>query len=184
MKKRLLNRVTGAAIWILFLLGGGAVIYSNLFGVQEGLLGLFRAEGARLQAMTIGSVMVLLSVLYVLTIVPARPRLRFVTFESDEGEVSISVHAVRDFIRKIGDEFSAIHQIDPKIHADRDQIRIDLDVKIVSGSRVPELSQLLQARVREGIRDGLGIAEVRVIKVRVQEIIGEPPTSREDLGNE
>lgn len=180
MKKRMLNRLTGGIIWTLFLLAGGALIYANLFNLQEGVLGSFRMEGQKLTALLAGAAMVLLALLHALTLARSRPRLKFVTFDSEHGAVAISVHAVRDFIRKVGEEFSVINQIDPKIHADRDQIRIDLDVKMVAGARVPELSQMLQTRVREGLRDGLGLDDVGAIRVRVQEIVGAPPPSKQE----
>jgi hypothetical protein len=121
-----------------------------------------------------GLVLILIVVTYLATFGPASPRKRFISFESDNGEVSISVNAVRDFIRKLGDEFSSVISLDPQIRYERKLICIDLNVKVQTGSRVPELSKMLQERVRESIRDGLGIIEVREIKVKVQEIVGAP----------
>jgi uncharacterized alkaline shock family protein YloU len=174
---RFLHLLSGLIVWTLFAVSGGALIYANGFQVEEGLLGLFRSQGSALQAMEVGGVMVLLVLLHLSTFAPRRPKVKFISFDSDDGAVSISVNAVRDFIRKLGDEFGAVISLDPKIRAEKDLINIDLDVKIQTGTRIPELSHILQNRVRESIRDGLGIAEVREIKVRIQEIVGAPPAS-------
>lgn len=181
MKNRFLHLLSGALIWLLFVAAGGALVYANLLRIAGGPLGAFHVEEARWWGLGSGLLMVVIALVYLLTTAPKKPKLKFVTFECDEGAVAISVSAVRDFIRKIGEEFSAIHSLDPKIRAEKDRINLDLDVKIVAGARVPELSQMLQSRVREGIRDGLGIAEIHSIKVRVQEIVGGPPARRHEM---
>lgn len=175
---RFLHRLAGFTVWVLFTVTGGALIYANAFKVNEGVLGLFQSQGNPIQAMGIGGSMILVVLLYIVTSGGSRPRVRYISFESDGGDVSISVNAVRDFVRKIGDEFGAVITLDPKIRADKELISIDMDVKVQTGSRIPELSQVLQNRVRESIRDGLGIVEVREVKVRIQEIVGAPPPAR------
>jgi uncharacterized alkaline shock family protein YloU len=102
----------------------------------------------------------------------------YISFDSGNGTVSISVSAIRDYIRKLSGEFSSVVSIDPKIRSLKDGISVDLNVNLVAGARIPELSQALQARVRESLHDGLGIHEIREIKLRVQEITGEPAQSR------
>lgn len=175
---RFLHVLSGAVIWFLFAAIGGALIYANGLRVEEGILGLFYFSERWYEAMGAGGIVVLLSLLHLVTFGPRRPRVRYLSFDSGDGSVSISVNAVRDFIRKLGDEFGAVVGIDPKIRAEKDAISIDLDVKIQTGTRIPEFSQMLQNRVREGIRDSLGIAEVREVKVRIQEIVGLPRPSR------
>lgn len=176
---RFLHALAGILIWMMFVITGGALVYANGFCVEGGVLGYFFLQNIRFEAMDFGGVMVLLALLHLVTLTPRRPKSRFISFESDEGAVSISVNAVRDFIRKLGDEFGAVVSLEPKLRMEKDMLSINLDVKIQTGSRIPELSKILQNRVRESIRDGLGISEVREIKVRIQEITGAPPPSRE-----
>lgn len=177
---RFLHKLSGFLIWVLCVAMGGALIYANGLGVEENVLGLFYLADARFNGSVSGGILVLLALLYLVTLTRRRPKAKFISFDSDDGSVSISVNAVRDFIRKLGDEFSAVLSMEPKIRAEKDLISIDLDVKIQAGTRIPELSQILQNRVRESIRNGLGISEVREIKVRVQEIVGAPPASQTD----
>jgi uncharacterized alkaline shock family protein YloU len=175
---RFLHGLSALVIWILFAAAGGALIYANTLVVDDGVLGRFLLEGNRFQGSVIGGIVVLLALLHLVTLTRRRPRMRFISFESDEGTVSISVNAVRDFIRKLGEEFSAVISLEPKLREERKKINIDLDVKVESGSRIPELSHILQNRVRESVRNGLGITEVNEIKVRIQEIIGAPPPAQ------
>lgn len=179
--RQVLHLLCGAIIWVLFTAIGGTFIYANGFRVETGLLGLFYFDERWYEAMGAGGLLVLLSLLYLLTFRRRRPKVRYITFASGHGTVSISVNAVRDYIRKLSGEFSAVVSMDPKIRAEKDRLSMDLDVHLVAGVRIPELSQHLQARVRESLRAGLGIDEVSEIRVRVQEITGEPQTPRRTL---
>jgi uncharacterized alkaline shock family protein YloU len=173
--KRLLHGLTGLLILLLPVLCGGVMIYANAFNTEFRDF-LFQAlESSPIIGVAFGLVMILIWLSYLGSFGPARPKSRYISFDSEEGGVSISINAVRDFIRKLGDEFGAVISLDPKICTDRDLLRVDLDVRIQTGTRIPELSLLLQNRVRESIREGLGIVEVSEIKVRVQEIVGAPP---------
>ncbi len=175
---RFLHALSGVCLWIVFTVAAGTMVYANVLHVRSSVPGRFYVAERPFEASVIGAILVLLALLYAATLSRRRPKLKFVSFESDEGAVSISVHAVREFIRKLGEEFSAVISMDPKIRADRNVIHIDLDVSIQSGTRLPELSAVLQNRIRDSIRDGLGISQVRDIKVRIKEIIGAPPPDR------
>ncbi len=172
--------LSGLVIWFLFAALGGALIYANGLRVEVGILGAFYLDERWYEAMGAGGIMVLLSLLYLVTFGPRRPKMRYISFDSGNGSVSISVNAVRDYIRKLSGEFSSVVSIDPKIRAEKDSISLDLHVNLVAGVRIPELSQVLQNRVRESLRAGLGINEVKEVKVLVQEITGEPRSTRRD----
>ena len=175
--KKLLHGLTGLVILLLPLVWGGLIIYGNGFNTSLRDTVFSFIQGSPLAGIGIGLILVLIGLTYLGTFGSARPRLRNISFDSEGGAVSISVNAVSDFIRKLGDEFGAVINLEPRIRSEKDLISIDLDVKIQTGTRIPELSQLLQDRVRESIRDGLGIVEVREIKVHIREIVGAPPPS-------
>ncbi len=175
--KKLLHGLTGLVILLLPLVWGGLIIYGNGFNtpLRDSIFSFI--QESPLSGIGIGLILVLIGLIYLGTFGPARQRSRTISFDSEGGAVSISVNAVSDFIRKLGDEFGAVISLEPRIRSEKDLISIDLDVKIQTGTRIPELSQLLQDRVRESIRDGLGIVEVREIKVHIREIVGAPPPS-------
>ncbi len=174
---KFLHVLSGLVIWFLLATLGVALIHANIPGVTKSLFDILPP----LQSFKMtcgGGAIILLSMLYLITFGPRRQKARYISFDSGNGAVSISVSAVRDFIRKLGDEFGAVVGIDPKIRAEKDAISVDLDVKVQTGVRIPEFSQALQNRVREGMQDSLGIIEVKEVKVRIQEIIGTPRPPR------
>ncbi len=98
----------------------------------------------------------------------------FINFHSEDGSVGISTKAICDFIERVGKEFSAIKSIDSKLISGKGAVDIALSVKVVSGNKIPELSHVLQQRVRESVRESLGLEEIRNITIKVQEIVGDP----------
>lgn len=171
---KFLHSLTGLVLLLIPLVWGGFLVYANLLnnGMRDRVFSF--VQGMPLVGAAVGVALILILLVYLATFGPPKPRARFIAFESDNGSVSISVDAVTEFIRKLGDEFGAIVSMEPRISSEKTLISIHLDVKIQAGSRIPELSQTLQNRVRESIRDGLGIVEVREIKVKVKEIVGAP----------
>jgi uncharacterized alkaline shock family protein YloU len=180
MMKRLLHVLTGFLVFLTPLVWGGFLIYGNGANTDFRDFLFSTMEKSPAAGVIAGLVLVLIVLIYLGTFGTARPRKRYISFESEHGEVSISVNAVRDFIRKLGDEFSAVISLDPQIRYEKKLIRVDLNVKVQTGARIPELSKMLQERVRESLRDGLGIVEVREIKVKIQQIAGAPLPSSEN----
>lgn len=176
-RNRLLHILSGALIWLFFAAMGVALIHANIPGVTQNAFD-FTPPLQNWKTAGIGGLIVLLSMLYLVTFAPRRAKMRYISYDSGEGSVAVSDNAVREYISKLSGEFSNVVSINPKIKSERDGLSIDLHVELVAGSRIPELSQALQSRVRESLRNGLGIANVKEVKVRVQEIVGETSPSR------
>lgn len=98
----------------------------------------------------------------------------FIDFQSEDGSVGISTKAIQDFIERVGREFAAVKSIDSKLIQGRGMLDIIVGVRVVSGNKIPELSQVLQQRIRESVRESLGLEGIGTITVRVKEIIGAP----------
>jgi len=175
--KKFLHGFSGLLIFLLPLAWGGLIVYCSGFNttLRDRIFSFI--QDTPLVGIAFGLLLIFVSLVYLGTFGARRPKVRTISFDSDGGVVSIGVDAVTEFIRKLGDEFGAVISMEPRIRSVKDLISIDLDVKIQTGTRIPELSQLLQDRVRESIRDGLGIVEVRAIKVHIHEIVGAPPPS-------
>lgn len=167
----------GLVMTLLLLLIGSALIYGNIFNREAGSiiadLLVMPWVGAALGAVLILSV--------VLQWVGGfrKPKENFINFSSDDGSVGISTRAICDFIERIGTEFSAVKSINAKLTGTKDAVDILLNVKVQSGNKIPELSHVLQQRVRESVRESLGLDEIRNITIRVQEIVGEPVKAAE-----
>lgn len=98
----------------------------------------------------------------------------FIDFQSEDGNVGISTRAIQDFIERVGTEFAAVKSIESRLIQSKGSLDIIVSVRVLSGNKIPELSQVLQHRIRESVRESLGLEGIGTISVRVKEIIGAP----------
>jgi len=171
MKKRSGN-LGGFLMTLLLLVIGGGLIYGNIFNREVGEF-MAKLLVMPLVGTALGAVLILSVVLRWIGGC-GRKKESFIDFQSDDGNVGISTKAIQDFIERVGKEFSAIKHIDSKLIQGKGSVDIALDVKVVSGNKIPELSHVLQQRVRESVRESLGLEEIRNITIKVQEIVGDP----------
>ncbi len=164
---------------LLLLAVGGALVYGNLF--QRDFGGLI---DKLLQIPWAGAALGMLMVLSVLLrwIGKLGPRKEgFIDFKSGDGTVGISTRAVKDFVERVGGEFSAVKGIDTKLTRTRKELNISLRVKVLAGNQIPELSQMMQQRIRESMRESLGLEQIGGITIRIQEIVGDAVVPPEDF---
>ena len=162
---------------LLSLLIGSVLIYGNVVDREMGET-LARMLGMPWVGAALGAVLILSVILrWVVGFRKVKPT--FIDFRSEDGSVGISTKAICDFVDRVGKEFSGIKRIDSKLITEKGSVDVVLGVKVISGNKIPELSQVLQKRVRESMRESLGLGEIRNITIKVQEIVGDParPTS-------
>lgn len=158
---------------MILLLLGVALIYGNSFDRELGNA-LARVLDTQLFGFLLGVVMVLSVFLRWFGCLGQKRNKGFINFRSGDGSVGISTKAIQDFIVRVGREFSSIKSIESKLIQGRKTLDIDIKLKVLSGTRVPELSQVLQQRIRESVRESLGLEGIRNIAINVQEIVGDP----------
>ena len=164
---------------LLLLLFGVGLIYGNAFKPE---IGQHIADALKLPIVGAGvGVIMILAVVLRWIGGCGRKKEAFINFHSDDGSVGISTKAICDFIERIGKEFAAVKSIDSKLVQAKGGVDIALSVKVVSGNKIPELSHVLQQRVRESVRESLGLEEIRNITIKVQEIVGEPTKPAESV---
>jgi uncharacterized alkaline shock family protein YloU len=154
---------------------GGLMIYSSLLNKELGTQINDLIGNTPLIEAALGLLLILSVLLRLASKQKAHEKDRFINFEADGGSVAVSTKAIRDFIEHICKEFSAVKSIDSKLLKNKNAIDIAINIKVASGSKIPELSHMLQQRVRESVRESMGLEEIRNITITVQEIIGTPP---------
>jgi len=147
----------------------GVLLLADLVPALHTPLGDFLIND-KLGQFLVGISAVFLVLLYWLAGIPVKEE-RFLTFENEGGAISISVKAINDFLAKLADEFAGIIRLRADVTAARDgRVEVRLDVGVKAGTKVQHLSQVLQQRVRESMRENLGITEIQTVKVNVSSI--------------
>ena len=94
----------------------------------------------------------------------------FITFENENGTVSVSTAAVQDYLGILKSEFAAVVWLKSHLRAVRGALEVDLSLGVRDGTQIPELCKLMQTRVREVLEEHLGTCDLRGVSVEVNEI--------------
>ncbi len=164
---------------LLLLVIGGALLYGNLIDRSFGDQILFYLQ-APLTGAFVGALMMLSVLLRWMGGLGSKAD-GFINFESGEGSVGINVRAIKDFVERTALEFTAVKSVDSTLQSRRKKLEITLRVKVQAGNPIPELSQVMQQRIRESMNDSLGIDQIERITIHISEIVGEAVESHDQV---
>ncbi len=158
----------------LAILALGWVLVANVTGLPNSCWHIFRPvlENSLAWQLALGVSLITLSILFWLSALPIGRHEQFLSFAGDGGTISIGVNAINTFLLKLKSEFAGI----VKLHADvsasrRGAIEVRLDMTVKTGTQIQQLSQALQQRVRDSMRESLGIADIADVKINVTDIV-------------
>ena len=92
---------------------------------------------------------------------------RTIAFHNPDGEVTVALEAIEDFIRKVGGELSGVREIKPYVKATRSGIVITLRATLWTDVHIPEVTEGLQNVIRGHLHEILGVEEPVTIHVHV-----------------
>ncbi len=148
----------------------GWVLVAGVFGIHYAYGDILL--NSRTWQLALGVSLITMVLLFWLSGLTISKREQFLSFDSDGGMVSISVNAVNAVLAKLKSEFAGIETLRADVSASRNgAVEVRLDMAVRAGIHIQQLSQALQQRVRDHMRESLGIAEVTSVKVNVQDII-------------
>lgn len=169
-----IKKTADVVVALLLLTTGCWLVYSSWFDTAATADVFEKIKNSPFLISVVGLVLILSVLLRLCAAGKKKDKHAFINFHSEDGSVGISTKAICDFIERVGKEFTAIKSIDSKLIKAKESVDIALDVKVISGNKIPELSHVLQQRVRESVRESLGLEEIRNITINVQEIVGDP----------
>lgn len=173
--KRVVHVLLGLLILVI-LLGLGIGLIYMAYSAECWTQGIDTLRAERGWGALAGMALLALVAVYLITGYRRQPAGDdYLAFNNNGATVSILLRAVNEFITKIGDEFAAIISMKPAVRPRGRSIDIDLDIRVKAGTQIPELCQLLQERVRESVRQNLGISDIKRIRVSVKDIVGDAP---------
>lgn len=124
-----------------------------------------------------GAFLILISFSFAQLILGRLQREKTIAFNTANGEVTISLSAVEDLIRRLSSAIPEIKELRPDVIATKKGILVDLRVILKSEANIPELTGRLQELARFKIQEVLGIEDEIIIKIHVAKII--PKEERE-----
>lgn len=161
---------------LLVLLAGGAlsrILLAAISGGADWTVFIADVAGNRHGVMAYGLVVAVLVVAYIATSFGRGPGSQYLSYESKQGNISISLKALQDFLGHLKGEFPSILTLTPKVSARDEALDVILHVRIKAGAPIPEVSRMLQERARLTIQEKIGISDIRDVEVKVEEIVRE-----------
>jgi len=105
-------------------------------------------------------------------------REKTIAFRNAQGEVTISLMALEDMVRKQIAEYRQIRDARPYIVAGKKGIRVTLRIVLDAAANIPELTASVQENVRARLQSILGIEENIMVNINIRKIISSGPGDR------
>lgn len=162
---------------VLFVLLGFALVAFSLHWIPiEGTvlwLELSYAErDIRLAFALTGAGLILLNWLYADLALAKVRRQKTIAFENPEGQVSVSLAAIEDFIRRSSEELPEVKELRSDVVARKGRIVVRARVVLWSDAHIPAAAEKIQSLVRSKVQEMLtGLEEPIEVRVHVAKII-------------
>lgn len=101
-------------------------------------------------------------------------RQKNIAFNNPDGQVSISLSAIEEFIKKIGSSLPEVKEMKSDCIATKKGIDISTRVIFWADANIPEATEKIQGLVKARIQEMLGIDEPIIIKIHVTKIVTRP----------
>jgi len=125
-----------------------------------------------------GLLLVLISLSFAQLILGKLQREKTIAFSTASGEVTVSLSAVEDLIRRLAGVIPEIKDLRPDVIASKNGIIADLRVTLKKEVNIPELTSRLQEIARSRIEEVLGIEEQIIIRIHVVKIAAQEERER------
>jgi len=96
---------------------------------------------------------------------------RTIAFENPQGEVTLALPAIEDYIIKLASKMPEIRDIKSKIQVTKAGIEIIAKVALYSEVNIPEVTEKIQGAIHVRLQEMLGIEEKVTIKINVTKIV-------------
>ena len=96
-----------------------------------------------------------------------------IAFDNPDGEVSISIRAIEDFVGRVGKDFAEVKSLEPSVIARREGVQISLRVELWSGPNIPKLTERIQNVIKSQVQNIIGIENVQSITLNVSKILSQ-----------
>lgn len=173
---RLISGLTLFFYTIMFLFIGGLfiVVSLNLLAqetVMDTVNTIYATPNIRLVLGITGILLIFINILVVQLAMGKLQREKTIAFENPDGQVTISLSAIEDFIKRALKQLPEVKDLRPNVRASKKGISIVNRVTLFSDVNIPEMTEKIQNIVKTRVQDMLGVEEPITIRVHVVKIV-------------
>ncbi|TRZ94183.1 alkaline shock response membrane anchor protein AmaP [bacterium] len=167
---------------VIILIGLVLIVFSlNLLSPQDInslLIYVQSSQNSRIIIALSGALLILISFSFAQIILGRFQREKTIAFSTSSGQVTISLSAVEDLIRRLAWIIPEIKELRPNVVANKKGIIVDMRVVLRSEANIPELTSRLQDITKSKIQEVLGLEEQIIIKIHVAKIVHDEKENR------
>ncbi|MDP3804018.1 MAG: alkaline shock response membrane anchor protein AmaP [Candidatus Omnitrophota bacterium] len=140
---------------------------------------VYAATNIRLILGLTGILIIFISLMVVQVTVGKISREKTIAFENPDGQVTISLSAIEDFIKRALKQLPEVKELKPTVRASKKGITIVNKVTLFSDIHIPDTTEKIQNIVKTRVQDMLGVEEPINIKVHVVKIAHKEEAPKE-----
>lgn len=125
-----------------------------------------------------GALLILFSFSFAQIILGKFQREKTIAFATSSGQVTISLSAVEDLIRRLAGIIPEVKELRPNVVANKKGIVVEMRVVLRSEANIPELTSHLQDITKAKIQEVLGVDEQIIIRIHVAKIAHDEKDNR------
>ncbi len=173
---------------VFFLVGGVFIAVSlglvPLDSITSVLGYVYASTNIRLTLGVTGILLIFISLIVAQLVMGKVQREKTIAFDNPDGQVTISLTAVEDFIKRAMKQLPEVKELRPNVRAGKKGVSIINRVTLYSDVNIPEITEKIQNIVKRRVQDMLGIDEPINIRVHVVKIAHkeESPLQKKEDG--
>ena len=161
---------------LVFLALGGFLITVSLNLIPQTYIvdtldTLYKDGDFRMVVGAVGALLILISLMVVQVVMGKFRREKTIAFENPDGQVTISLSAIEDFIKRSMKQLPEVKDLKPSVRAGKKGISIINRVTLFSDTNIPETTEKIQNIVKSRVQDMLRVDEPINIRVHVIKIV-------------
>ena len=138
--------------------------------IQDVLDGIASYDSARVVLGILGIAIIILGILRARAILFRMGQNKTIAFENPDGQVTVSLSAIEDFVKKSVHQFADVKELRSNVTANKRGINIECMATIFSDSNIPQTTEKIQSLVKSKVQEMLGVEEAINIKINVTKI--------------
>jgi uncharacterized alkaline shock family protein YloU len=146
--------------------------------VFDGISAIYASNNTRLILGIAGALLLFISIMVVQLTMGKIQREKTIAFENPDGQVTISLTAIEDFIKRALKQLPEVKELRPSVKAGKKGIKIINRVTLFSDINIPETTEKIQNIVKNRVQDMLGVEEPIDIRVHVVKIVHKEELSK------
>jgi len=160
---------------VLLAIGGFLIVTALNIIPQESITDtismVYATNNVRMLLGLVGVLLIFICVIVVQIAMGKMQREKTIAFENPDGQVTISLTAIEDFIKRAVKQMPEVKEMKPNVRASKKGIIIVNKVVLFSDVNIPETTEKIQNIVKSRVQDMLGVEEPITIKVHVIKIV-------------